>query len=110
MSAPTIWVRKMPQKPTTDTQLEVWQIEIIKDRFKMEKDLLTYLKCLFAIALGVTLLLLVVAVLLSGWSSKTGFAISDEIIKYLVGATVGEAAGLLGIAITAVLKQKTSTK
>jgi len=86
----------MPQKPTTDTQPESWQIEIIKDNLKMQKSLLTYAKWIFGSAFVATLPTFIAAVFLGGWSSQTGFVISDEVLMFLGGATIVEAASFLG--------------
>jgi len=96
----------MPRKPTTDTQPESWQIEIIKEQFKMQKSLLTYAKWIFGIAFVSTLPTFIAAVFLGGWSSQTGFVISDEVLMFLGGATIVEAASFLSTVAIGVFRGK----
>lgn len=89
-------------------QLHHWAIDIKREEVQrtlgMREGLLRFLKWAFGASLAVTLPAFLAALFLTGWKSKTGFEISDAILMFLGGLTIGQIAGLITTAITAFLK------
>ena len=71
----------------------------------LKERVLRFLMWTFGLALLVTVPTLIAVIFLDGFSVG-GFDVSDEVIISLIGATLGEVAGLLGATITSLVTGK----
>ena len=92
---------------TTPSQQSRWALEIKREEVQrtlsMREDLLRFLKWTFGLSLLVTAPSFLAVLFLVGWKEKTGFELSDTVIMFLGGVTMGEIAGLITAAITTFL-------
>jgi len=64
------------------------------------EDFLRFLKWALGFSLLVTLPSFLAVLFLTGWKDKTGFEVSDKVLMFLGGVTIGEVAGLITTCIT----------
>jgi len=64
------------------------------------EDFIRFLKWVLGFSLLVTLPSFLAVLFLTGWKDKTGFEVSDKVLMFLGGLTIGEVAGLITTCIT----------
>lgn len=89
----------------TPTQTQ-WDLDVAirYAHSRMQRSLISLLGWTFALSQLVTVPAFLTALFLDGWTSKTGFEVSDSVIMFLEGVTVSATAGLITTAIRSFLK------
>jgi len=75
-------------------------VEQVQRTLDVWEDFVRFLKWVLGFSLLVTLPSFLAVLFLTGWKDKTGFEVSDKVLMFLGGLTIGEVAGLITTSIT----------